>query len=167
MRARWQPSCSCHPRVCGEHVLHVLHVRAVGWIIPTYAGSTPSSCATTFIVVGSSPRMRGARTACGRRPAWDRDHPRVCGEHAAQLLDELPHLRIIPAYAGSTLMVTETRLSTLGSSPRMRGAPPPGRCRSRWRRDHPRVCGEHEAGPSHGKRQDGIIPAYAGSTLAC
>ena len=72
----------------------------------------------------------------------DEDHPRVCGEHRC-------------VYLMATL--------TMGSSPRMRGAPvcvsygyfdhgiipayagstcaAPGACSPR--RDHPRVCGEH------------------------
>ena len=88
-----------HPRVCGEHVSHIL---------------------LTGTVEGSSPRMRGTRTfqnghsqRVGIIPAYAgntatystedtniRDHPRVCGEHAAS-----------------------SRLSTsrTGSSPRMRG----------------------------------------------
>ena len=93
-------------------------------------------------VTGSSPRMRGTRTAHGRWlsglgiiPAYAgntlarntmrpirRDHPRVCGEHGNRRPREV---------------------SVWGSSPRMRG--------TLWGfvasyfaiRDHPRVCGEH------------------------
>ena len=130
-----------HPRVCGEH-----------WV---------NSCCL-IIAKGSSPRMRGtqvAGTAVGdavgiipayagntswdlstRRLSWD--HPRVCGEHAAEIqacggyLGSSPRMRgthyrssrhryhrgIIPAYAGNTRQ-----------QPR----------RYRQNRDHPRVCGEH------------------------
>ena len=131
-------------------------------IIPAYAGSTQ----TRTIV---------------DRASWD--HPRVCGEHmfnrAIPLIDRgssprmrgarllvrghLETIRIIPAYAGSTL---------LGVYPA---------CASP---DHPRVCGEHERGQSGERFQRGssprmrgaliigggcvagvgIIPAYAGST---
>ena len=110
-----------HPRVCGEHY---------------------PSCAELVESTGSSPRMRGAhssRPACrwpaGIIPAYAgstadgravfkslKDHPRVCGEHAAAAVDEDMRLgssprmrgahivgnkpshgiRIIPAYAGST-----------------------------------------------------------------
>ena len=110
-----------HPRVCGEHY----------------------TVATIFIILmGSSPRMRGAPgilevdfeqlgiipayagstdprlMACGRSP----DHPRVCGEHRVDAIRQ--------------------RLPS-GSSPRMRGARN-GRGGSRFNL--------------------GIIPAYAGST---
>ena len=133
-------------------------------IIPAYAGSTHHQV------------VRGALL-------WD--HPRVCGEHAAlptavpDGLGSSPRMRgarsrnvtrmvgggIIPAYAGSTGLSTR---------------------RSVRARDHPRVCGEHnllayalkgEKGSSprmRGAQQnvsrlqdtEGIIPAYAGSTVA-
>ena len=90
-----------HPRVCGEH--------------PAAADASAGTGG------GSSPRMRGARTAIFGRPTSGRiipayagstylhcddvvvvqDHPRVCGEHE------------IFGYDGS---------GTVGSSPRMRGA---------------------------------------------
>ena len=131
-----------HPRVCGEH-------RAY----------TPTPIRTW----GSSPRMRGALFTAlpyswGNRiiPAYAgstslshpcivvfEDHPRVCGEHGASGVPvtftrgSSPRMRgarlrfeeagrrhgIIPAYAGSTTDMDDK------SSPR---------------KDHPRVCGEHE-----------------------
>ena len=132
-------------------------------IIPAYAGNT------------SAPR--GAVERIG-------DHPRVCGEHVPSAAMGMigsgssPRMRgtlwplfaadrkrrIIPAYAGNT------------RSQRVELA---------WRRDHPRVCGEHsDSFLSHGHRAGssprmrgtrefdrlrdgcvGIIPAYAGNTL--
>ena len=132
-----------HPRIRGEHIdLRAAedtskgsspHTRGArtpknssappGRIIPAYAGST------------GAPLCRGP----GRR-----DHPRIRGEHALalrdqvraggssphtrgappQLVDKPPRTRIIPAYAGST------RYS----------------CRAAVRRrDHPRIRGEHPA----------------------
>ena len=156
------PPTGSSPRMRGAHVHVCMHLAGAG-IIPAYAGSTVWS-------------------ATRRSSAWD--HPRVCGEHCGELtlvervLGSSPRMRgalssagsvavvagIIPAYAGSTAW----RLHVL---------------RQRW--DHPRVCGEHwtvDLGdvPAIGssprmrgalqpccKRQgwDGIIPAYAGSTL--
>ena len=171
-----------HPRVCGEHVEY----------------SAPS-----VYSVGSSPRMRGAPAvvvlevvrvgiipayarSTGRRArtsTGSRDHPRVCGEHQGggpqlrRAPGSSPRMRgahrgvpldnrgegIIPAYAGSTSSADSNRY----------------RCE-----DHPRVCGEHQTGPSSSSptRESsprmrgahlrlavdgvlyGIIPAYAGST---
>ena len=182
---RSRPGSGDHPRIRGEHVLngkaHDLspesspHTRGalllspsgvvLAGIIPAYAGSTTCSAGVL---------MR----------SWD--HPRIRGEHprcVALLADRYgssPHTRgaptppyrvcptagIIPAYAGST---SSTRL------------PPRGR------RDHPRIRGEHvntrssplrPMGSSphtrgapretrEDKPDDGIIPAYAGSTVSC
>ena len=91
------------------------------------------------------------------------DHPRIRGEHrAVQRPTRAPvgssphtrgapqpahtgddHVRIIPAYAGST------------------GA---GAAVLTARRDHPRIRGEHTAGARDDGPRGGIIPAYAGST---
>ena len=116
------PARQDHPRVCGEHL------AALG---------------DSVSLMGSSPRMRGARKRllragrgagiipayagstcpCARCAIRRQDHPRVCGEHPTTGL---------------------TTCTTAGSSPRMRGAlfvpplPP-------W--------------------LDRIIPAYAGSTF--
>ena len=130
-----------HPRVCGEHLI---------------------GTSTLMKRWGSSPRMRGAQDVVydlatfvriipayagstlyhWSKAGFDRDHPRVCGEHfvlcrviqlsrgSSPRMRGAPHARgatcravgIIPAYAGSTLR-TRRRFG------------------SRW--DHPRVCGEH------------------------
>ena len=132
-----------HPRVCGEHILGdsnadihrgssprmrgtrgggIGALRLVG-IIPAYVGNTP-------------------HTTCSWSRNWD--HPRVCGEHhtctftgrlgaePSPRMRGTPNVRlvgrlglgIIPAYAGNTYRM----------------------CRSYTvPRDHPRVCGEHEA----------------------
>ena len=192
-----------HPRMCGEH-----HAVSSG---PHPAGDHPRMCgehlsfmAFLMVSAGSSPHVRGARhhlhkiaTRHGIIPACagstfnasfgalqNRDHPRMCGEHAqGQWAAEVrvglsPHVRgahrrqpqlrqragIIPACAGSTCWSRST---------------------SRTVRDHPRMCGEHygdsdfvnelEGSSPHvrGARfiksatQDavGIIPACAGSTV--
>ena len=175
--------CGDHPRMCGEH------------------SSGPALIAD---IPGSSPHVRGARgcqqlqqSYLGIIPACagstfnasfgalqNRDHPRMCGEHAqGQWAAEVrvglsPHVRgahrrqpqlrqragIIPACAGSTCWSRST---------------------SRTVRDHPRMCGEHfdagdlevhVGGSSPHVRgaprveglepeKSGIIPACAGSTM--
>ena len=171
-----------HPRVCGEHA---------------------EAANAEYVWEGSSPRVRGtlheARRDVGldgiipacagntsrqtRERASSRDHPRVCGEHAAARsstsamsgssprvrgtlsleVRDGPDLGIIPACAGNTSHIHAKR------SPR---------------RDHPRVCGEHctytdTAGSVKGssprvrgtlgdhrvdRAHRGIIPACAGNT---
>ena len=175
------PSLGSSPRMRGAHCVLVVQRERRG-IIPAYAGSTladtirrsalgdhPRVCgehfgggAWWFVVLGSSPRMRGAqqdvaalRVAVGIIPAYagstgtsyrlplcSGDHPRVCGEHST---------------------IREAMRSGWGSSPRMRGALEgrellvdvggiipayAGSTATRPRasspsRDHPRVCGEH------------------------
>ena len=91
------------------------------------------------------------------------DHPRIRGEHPGIIRDRECGKRIIPAYAGSTDFSPST---------------------SAVAADHPRIRGEHVAATHHilalnGSSphtrgaldlleilpfDDGIIPAYAGST---
>ena len=171
-----------HPRVCGEHF----------------------TCHGIYKVrQGSSPRVRGTLVVCARYPGLPGiipacagntirkcsislchgDHPRVCGEHPFRegvhvaVRGSSPRVRgtrfglfarrtrtgIIPACAGNTIFREDSES---------------------YRRDHPRVCGEHP--PLHpyagqgkgssprvrGTRDDfvrkiwrhGIIPACAGNT---
>ena len=140
------PQRSDHPRACGELVQKPGDLR---------------------MKVGSSPRMRGTLVEKTKGSQCYRiipahagnslivlhlffavaDHPRACGELT---------LNMVPV------------VGPLGSSPRMRGTPPPPSCRRdasriipahagnsgrrevRWYRlpDHPRACGELRALPS-------------------
>ena len=142
--------------------LHRQMVDAGGGIIPAYAGNTFGP----FFI-----------------SSFDRDHPRVCGEHMLRerrivwQAGSSPRMRgtlsgrrylfsspgIIPAYAGNTDGVHTQVLR---------------------HRDHPRVCGEHQLPeryrylkkgssprmrgtrfiPLGFRRGGGIIPAYAGNT---
>ena len=151
-----------HPRIRGEH-----DVICMGW------ATGP----------GSSPHTRGARPNTGAWAMRSTDHPRIRGEHFSSSLalggcpGSSPHtrgapmplflfigvIRIIPAYAGSTLRRTLTQAMP---------------------RDHPRIRGEHGdvgheclegVGSSPHTRgapvdvaladlKGRIIPAYAGST---
>ncbi len=135
------PRFEDHPRICGEHVWPSVrrsghpgsspHMRGThqGWrddgevdgIIPAYAGNTECFLAMLFHVG---------------------DHPRICGEHQTMQLADMnkqgssPHMRgtrtvgygescrirIIPAYAGNTAIVSK---------------------KGKFFRDHPRICGEH------------------------
>ena len=159
----WMTNVGSSPRMRGAH-LGGCCVNDISGIIPAYAGSTD---------------------ALDRRAHAHGDHPRVCGEHSAEVTrtcwvrGSSPRMRgarvpkvwlrlgnrIIPAYAGST--------RTCGA-------------RGTSSRDHPRVCGEHAplpdvSNPLTGSsprmrgarpvlearlRLRGIIPAYAGSTPA-
>ena len=73
--------------------------------------------------------------------------------------------RIIPAYAGSTpSSLCHARIG-LGSSPHTRGALSSSMLTVSTFRDHPRIRGEHAGVGASGTARQGIIPAYAGSTM--
>ena len=122
----YSPASPCpkegdHPRGCGEHHVHPHHVRLVDGSSPRMRGAH-HMVQVAQKAKGSSPRMRGALSDRPSRcqqtriipadagstrrppsgPAWGRDHPRGCGEHAV--------LAVLVA-------------AVIGSSPRMRGAP--------------------------------------------
>ena len=132
-----------HPRVCGEHVRDLPFVLVHAGSSPRMRG-TPFSGSLLIAWLGIIPAYAGNtwNRCFGITSVWD--HPRVCGEHSKNMLDECeergssPRMRgtlpqipcvthgvgIIPAYAGNTQRL-ETPLS--------------------MQRDHPRVCGEHLA----------------------
>ena len=173
-----------HPRVCGEHAMVSATALAVRGSSPRMRG-TQSRCRPCMRRTGIIPAYAGNTRGGSNATADIRDHPRVCGEHTSRnssrrrMTGSSPRMRgtchrrsvrslragIIPAYAGNT-----------------------GWYVSRYaaRRDHPRVCGEHEPlllpklrtlgssprmrGTPHpvgsGRPHPGIIPAYAGNTMA-
>ena len=171
-----------HPRIRGEHlpkppaktgsVGSSPHTRGAhlildsfcgsGGIIPAYAGSTGDIRFAT-LAGKDHPRIRGEHGLCNLGPeAEPGSSPHTRGAQGQIHLNSTGD-RIIPAYAGST-------------DPEWR----PGRGRA----DHPRIRGEHtyanmeqesilgssphtrgaRLGRRHPPAQDGIIPAYAGST---
>mgnify|MGYP000945596005 CR=1 FL=1 len=94
-----------HPRIRGEHQPGDIRPRQDGRIIPAYAGSTGTDINNETYWAGSSPHTRGARVEHHVRRWPPRDHPRIRGEHfVLQRVDKLSN-RIIPAYAGSTMLV--------------------------------------------------------------
>ena len=113
---------------------------------------------------GSSPHTRGTR-ACGFfRRGSRKDHPRIRGEHHAPHPGGARLPGIIPAYAGNTMISSQSWVPVPGSSPHTRGTPRAASRRCSAARDHPRIRGEHhDLLPELGARA-GIIPAYAGNT---
>ena len=132
-----------HPRICGEH-----------WIERDGRAQR----------MGSSPHMRGTRTATpelctavGIIPAyagntvgfqWDcahpRDHPRICGEHhpanyhPPRQTGSSPHMR-------GTLQDRRPWRILLGIIPAYAGNTFVVKSNDATLRDHPRICGEHSA----------------------
>ena len=171
-----------HPRIRGEHV---------GPGIPCHngGGSSPHTRGARGCVLGVGvdlriiPAYAGSTVAAILSPGISRDHPRIRGEHGVLAVDvdrrggSSPHtrgarriprayllvLRIIPAYAGSTVC-SVTPISRPRDHPRIRGEH--GRCSragSAGRGSSPHTRGARLMGLTilHLFR---IIPAYAGST---
>ena len=173
-----------HPRIRGEHDRRVEALEDVGGSSPHTRGarSRVRPCLPAPRII---PAYAGSTRLPARRRRRRRDHPRIRGEHRQHRgrpeggRGSSPHTRgarkstgrptpngrIIPAYAGST---------------------PHGMIWIAWIPDHPRIRGEHFRGilgcaqidgssphtrgaPGLGAVVDpegGIIPAYAGSTVA-
>ena len=191
-----------HPRMCGEH-----HAVSSG---PHPAGDHPRMCgehlsfmAFLMVSAGSSPHVRGARhhlhkiaTRHGIIPACagstfnasfgalqNRDHPRMCGEHAQGQWAAEVRVGLSPHVRGAHRRQPQLR-QRAGIIPACAGSTPRRRTGTGKEWDHPRMCGEHygdsdfvnelEGSSPHvrGARfiksatQDavGIIPACAGST---
>ena len=150
-----------HPRVCGEHRPFGRRLVASKGSSPRMRG-TPVASVTIRSMAGIIPAYAGNTHVWPTRPASDRDHPRVCGEHIVNLsfqrfqTGSSPRMRgtqkhprgtvgaegIIPAYAGNT------------SNCHM------GRALAR---DHPRVCGEHRQGGKYGTNGIGSSPRMRGT----
>ena len=155
-----------HPRIRGEHDIYAESRRRRAGIIPAYAGNTTKRLTRPLLSRGSSPHTRGTRRKEWCRNEHPRDHPRIRGEHEIPQIDAAFAWGIIPAYAGNTWFSSLCVNLTPGSSPHTRGTrcPREKACRGQW--DHPRIRGEHAVRRRVALVVAGIIPAYAGNTMA-
>ena len=117
--------------------------------------------------VGSSPHTRGTRSTPWNSPSPPGDHPRIRGEYELVVIRPSEIQGIIPAYAGNTPCASRPWAAPTGSSPHTRGTPRRRATTATCGRDHPRIRGEHFRRAGCWLRYLGIIPAYAGNTLAC
>ena len=165
MTASMTRPSSDHPRIRGEHIL--LFRRCGG-------------------VRGSSPHTRGALDVTGGDWGVETDHPRIRGEHEPTNTDAQSEAGSSPHTRGALQVDDETRQPS-GIIPAYAGSTPGLVVDERPERDHPRIRGEHFGifpfrrkylGSSPHTRgaqgrdegcgdEDGIIPAYAGSTGSC
>ena len=137
--------------------------RVVG-IIPAYAGSTPKLPAPEALVA-DHPRIRGEHGSRSAPPPGRRgSSPHTRGAHQRAPVCAR-HQGIIPAYAGSTSPSVSSS-SIKADHPRIRGEHLGG-CLSgsQIRGSSPHTRGARPVG-RHVAAADGIIPAYAGSTMA-
>ena len=116
--------------------------------------------------MGSSPHTRGTPAPTPSTTPWRRDHPRIRGEHHAPHPGGARLPGIIPAYAGNTMISSQSWVPVPGSSPHTRGTLPSHNARLEDCGDHPRIRGEHLAISLCILPYQRIIPAYAGNTRA-
>ena len=173
-----------HPRVCGEH-------RTLSRKKSASAGSSPRVRGTLqprrFLIAshGIIPAYAGNTTRVLASPTFQRDHPRVCGEHFSKQVRTVVYVGSSPRMRGTPVFL-ESSYCPVGIIPAYAGNTTSTAVPLPLTRDHPRVCGEHPdftarisacwgssprmrgtrlpAGAVRGGR--GIIPAYAGNTMA-
>ena len=149
-----------HPRVCGEKPLQSSVNCTMEGSPPRMRGKEPAPT-EWMCAVGITPAYAGKRRPVPSPRSTRQDHPRVCGEKPLQssvnctmegspprmrgkavaIFRQLHHGRITPAYAGK-------RTSTHGMDVRSG--------------DHPRVCGEKEAGALSEVYETGSPPRVRG-----
>ena len=127
--------------MCGEHADRA-GVGAVG------AGSSPhvrgarNATAAESPSSGIIPACAGSTESTLKRLVIRGDHPRMCGEHVT-----VARIHIIPS--GSSPHVRGARragarpVCGAGIIPACAGSTVDGGKPCQWRRDHPRMCGEH------------------------
>ena len=134
---------------------------------------------------GIIPEYAGNTVRLMRDRPNGRDHPRVCGEHRLPHRHPGPSRGSSPRMRGTPVSVAQM-VFLIGIIPAYAGNTPPRTRTRNSARDHPRVCGEHSHDHSEAVRYEGssprmrgtlhrdddgefgygIIPAYAGNTLA-
>ncbi len=150
-----------HPRVCGEKDdTRIPQLTAQG-SPPRVRGKEHAAAAAYKDTMQITPACAGKRAVspCPAAPA--RDHPRVCGEKAAQLSDQARPWGSPPRVRGKVARKAPTCQAN-GITPACAGKRSVQRSGSAAARDHPRVCGEKYASPGCTRERSRITPACAG-----
>ena len=141
-----------HPRVCGEK-RSLAHHR--GGLL----GSPPRVRGKGLFLYrwnrqhGITPACAGKRGFQSRPCPQCRDHPRVCGEKIAPMLNGMKNMGSPPRVRGKDLLVS-SQLAAFGITPACAGKSISASVGGAPVRDHPRVCGEKAASkaiPSNGQ----------------
>ena len=137
----------------------------------TYMGSPPRVRGTVG-GIGKIPLQEGITPACaGNSPLYEkdlprsRDHPRVCGEQAAYLLEELGRKGSPPRVRGTAGMC-DCVAQAWGITPACAGNSCCGGIRPPAPKDHPRVCGEQRIAGKCKVREVGSPPRVRGTAAA-
>ena len=174
-----------HPRGCGEHRFRPAGRGRAGGSSPRMRGAL-GDVAQQLLRTGIIPADAGSTTAWAKWSCPGQDHPRGCGEHGDVVVKMRPLPGSSPRMRGA--LGLDEKLDTLkGIIPADAGSTALKDFLTEKMEDHPRGCGEHflpspdqlrhwgssprmRGARKHGGRafrQDGIIPADAGSTSSC
>ena len=131
-----------HPRMCGEHSkLRTLFPDVTGsspHVRGAHARRTPASGRCGIIPACAGSTARSSVPHAGRR-----DHPRMCGEHDELTAHRPLTLGSSPHVRGAQGLASHIRKET-GIIPACAGSTDAPAWPSPRRRDHPRMCGEHD-----------------------
>ena len=172
-----------HPRMCGEHRICCQSCKISTGSSPHVRGALVQDF-LQGLSTGIIPACAGSTVSWRIRRPPCRDHPRMCGEHNRGSSFGQSHKGSSPHVRGAR-QACDDALQESGIIPACAGSTPTATRPSREPRDHPRMCGEHfnceevalmRVGSSPHvrgahldrrlpRRESGIIPACAGSTV--
>ena len=130
-----------HPRACGEHKQMLAPHEISEGSSPRLRGTLrTASCIRRRC--GIIPALAGNTTCSGPCPTVSWDHPRACGEHAGVDPLTLSTVGSSPRLRG-TRSFSSSSSALFGIIPALAGNTYPSMWSSATRWDHPRACGEH------------------------
>ena len=132
-----------HPRVCGEHTTKTLSLGHYTGSSPRVRG-TPRLAPPCRAGQGIIPACAGNTLIGIITSGVGRDHPRVCGEHPYRHHHQRCRTGSSPRVRG-TLPSTPLARNPPGIIPACAGNTSVHIRPGGARRDHPRVCGEHQS----------------------
>ena len=136
------PAPGDHPRACGEDLSGYRLSRVVTGPPPRMRGR-PDRLHRGSHDYGTTPAHAGKTRPTTPRKSRLRDHPRACGEDAADAAAIAENAGPPPRMRGR-LIICITLLHSGGTTPAHAGKTCRRRLRSSSARDHPRACGEDE-----------------------
>ncbi len=152
-----------HPRSCGEHLEYVEPIQPCQGSSPLVRGA-PRRHVDAPRRQGIIPARAGSTYPLWPGPWKTEDHPRSCGEHSPVLESHAADLGSSPLVRGALRLQICGRVG-LGIIPARAGSTYISSLIFAIARDHPRSCGEHNAGPSLSHAHAESSPLVRGAPL--
>ena len=149
-----------HPRTCGEKVaLKANEVYAKG--SPPHMRGKGDATGCCMDATGITPAHAGKSLEHFREPAFERDHPRTCGEKCAALEESINEKGSPPHMRGKAFRARPLcRMSRI--TPAHAGKSPSSPTESGVLQDHPRACGEKRCASATASSTRGSPPRMRG-----